>query len=241
MKKNIKVIIAAAVAVLAVAAFLLVLVTTADSSLDVIGKGSSTSFAEVLQKIPERVKIDEANNGYSLEAPDETVRFIWSGDYSQSPLYDAMLELDVQPFLDAGLDAGKLPDNYTLSGDKLLAGTKFEAGTIKEGAAATPLAAYERIVEEHRDRINYHSAMDHFGVKLDGGNMFEWAKDMSTNSVTGDVQDKDIVFVLDPQALIEAGVSPEKVEGWAYATVKVEENGKMVEVYKFLKPFDLGE
>jgi hypothetical protein len=241
MKNNIKAIIAAAVAVLAVVSFLVVLVTTAGGSLDVIGRGSGSSFAEVLQKIPERVKIDEANSGYSLEAPDDTVRFVWSGDYSQSPHYDAMLEFDVQPFLDAGLDAGKLPDNYTLSGDKLLAGTKLGTETFKEGTAATPLAAYEKIVEEHRDKINYHSAMDHFGVKLDGGNMFEWAKDMSTNSVTGDVQDKDIVFVLDPQPLIEAGVSPEKVEGWAYATVKVEENGKMVEVYKFLKPFDLGE
>jgi hypothetical protein len=52
-------------------------------------------------------------------------------------------------------------------------------------------------------------------------------------------QDKDIVFVLNPEPLIAAGVDPEKVEGWAYAQVPVEENGETTQVWKFLKPFDL--
>ena len=69
--------------------------------------------------------------------------------------------------------------------------------------------------------------------------MFEWAKNLSTNSATGENQDKDIVFVLNPEPLIAAGVDPEKVEGWVYAQVAVEENGQTVEVYKFLKPFNL--
>jgi poly-D-alanine transfer protein DltD len=63
--------------------------------------------------------------------------------------------------------------------------------------------------------------------------MFEMAKDMSKN-------DKDIVFVLNPQAFIDAGVDPAKVEGWIFAKIKVEDaKGKMVEVDKLLKPFNL--
>ena len=63
--------------------------------------------------------------------------------------------------------------------------------------------------------------------------MFEWAKDMSKN-------DKDIVYVLNPQVFIDAGVDPQKVEGWVSAKVPiVDKDGKTVEVDKFLKPFNL--
>ena len=63
--------------------------------------------------------------------------------------------------------------------------------------------------------------MDHFGVKLGGGNMFEWAKDLEINVTTKQAQDKDIVFVLSPEPLIAAGVDPQKVEGWLYSPVPV--------------------
>jgi hypothetical protein len=63
--------------------------------------------------------------------------------------------------------------------------------------------------------------------------MFEWAKDMSTN-------DKDIVFVLNPEPFIKAGVDPNKIEGWAFAKVTVDDaNGKPIEVDKILKPFNI--
>jgi len=69
--------------------------------------------------------------------------------------------------------------------------------------------------------------------------MFEWAKDMKVNWYDNSNQDKDIVFVLNPEPLIAAGVDIEHVDGWAYAQVQVEENGKMEQVWKLLKPFDL--
>jgi F420-0:gamma-glutamyl ligase len=63
--------------------------------------------------------------------------------------------------------------------------------------------------------------------------MFEWAKDMTTN-------DKDIVFVLNPEVFINAGVDASNVEGWVFAKVEtMDESGKKIEVDKFLKPFDL--
>jgi hypothetical protein len=70
-------------------------------------------------------------------------------------------------------------------------------------------------------------------VNLGGGNLFEWAKDMGTN-------DKDIVFVLNPEPFIAAGVDPGKIRGWDFAKVTVDDaNGKPVQVDKILKPFDL--
>ena len=81
--------------------------------------------------------------------------------------------------------------------------------------------------------------MDHYGVILGDGNMFEWAKDMLTNGYGNSVQDKDIVFVLNAEPLIAAGVDPNNVEGWVYAQVLVDTNGRTEQAWKFLKPFDL--
>lgn len=47
-------------------------------------------------------------------------------------------------------------------------------------------------------------------------------------------------MLLNPEAFINAGVDPSKVEGWVFAKVPVkDDNGKEIEVDKLLKPFDL--
>jgi hypothetical protein len=230
MQKRIKLLAAVAVSV--------ALAFTACSSLDVVGKASITSFEEVLKTIPDNVKTNDLNAGWELNAPDGSVRFIWSADYSQAPTHDAMLEFEAEPFVTAGLDVSKLPKNYFVYEDMIMVGKKF-GGNEKVSGTSTALSAYELIVNKYRDTINYHTSLDHYGVKLGDGNMFEWAKDLKTNSYDNSVQDKDIVFVLNPEPLIAAGVDPEKVEGWVYAQVPIEENGKTTQVWKLLKPFDL--
>jgi len=218
------------------------------AELDVVGKQSINSFSAVLNASGDKVKADELNVGWALTAPDDSARFIWSEDYSIAPLHDVMLEFDAQPFLNAGLDTSKLPDNYAfyegetmgeMGSKMLMVGKKLGKDKLKYNGDPTPLAAYEQIVNKYRDSINYHTSLDHYGVKLGDGNMFEWAKDMKTNIYDNSVQDKDIVFVLNPEPLIAAGVEPEKVEGWVYAQVPIEENGKTTQVWKLLKPFDL--
>ena len=239
MKINGKMVTAIAAGVVVVAGIMTAAVSVAGGSPDVVKSGSVASFDKVLKTIPGQVAEDEKNVGWSLTAPDGTVRFIWSQDYSSSPLHDVMLEFDAKPFLDAGLDMEKLPENYASYEDMLMVGQKLGNDKLTYEGEPTALAAYEQIVHKYRGSLNYHSAMDHFGVKLGDGNMFEWAKDMEVNTTTNQTQDKDIVFVLNPEPLIAAGVDPEKVEGWVYGQVPVEENGRMVNVYKFLKPFDL--
>lgn len=200
--------------------------------LDVIGNKSITSFKEVLDAIPDKISADEVNGGWTLIAPDNSARFFWSNDFSKSKIYDVMIEFDVKPFIDAGLEIDKLPEGMVF-GDKLVVGTDLSSENLTYDGEVTPLASYEKIVELKRESIGYHTALDHFGVDLSGGNMFEWAKDLGTN-------DKDIVFVLNPKVFIDAGVDPEKVEGWIFAKVEtMDANGKKVEVDKLLKPFNL--
>ena len=102
--------------------------------MDVVGQQSVASFDEVLKTIPDQVTADETNAGWSLMAPDGSVRFIWSEDYSKSPLHDVMLEFDAEPFLNAGLDPDKLPEQYDYyeaempgksGGKMLMVGTKL--------------------------------------------------------------------------------------------------------------------
>lgn len=225
--EKINIILAGVVTTLSLAAC-----TSVSKQLDVVGKESVTSFSAILQTMGEKVKPDEINGGWSLPAPDDTARFIWSKDYSSSPLHDVMLEFDAQPFLDAGLDTSKLPENITFYEGMLMVGKKLGEDKLEYSGEATALASYEQIVNLYRDTIGYHTALDHYGVNLGDGNMFEWAKDMSTN-------DKDIVFVLNPQPFIDAGVDPTAVEGWVFAKVPVEMGGKSSEVDKLLKPFNL--
>ncbi|MDR1587958.1 MAG: hypothetical protein LBS57_10925 [Treponema sp.] len=215
--------------------FSVVLILSAAScgKLDVVGTDSARSFEKVLKQVPQAVTADEANGGWSLAAPDNSARFIWSRTYAESLRYDVMLEFDAAPFIAAGLDPAKLPENFAYYGGRITAGTKLGTEQLKYSGEVTPLASYGQIVKLKRAAIGYHGALDHYGVNLGGGNLFEWAKDMTTN-------DKDMVFVLDPAPFIAAGVDPARIDGWAFAKVTVDdENGKPVQVDKILKPFDL--
>jgi hypothetical protein len=212
---------------------LLMLTVVSCGKLDVVGKESVKSFSAILDKAPQEIITDEMTGGWALFSPDETTKFIWSKNYAESPLHDVMIVFEAQPFIDAGLDTNKLPENFTVFEGMIMVGTKLGQEVLKYTGEATPLASYEQIVNLKRNSIGYHGALDHYGVNLGDGNLFEWAKDMSTN-------DKDIVFVLNPEPFIAAGTDPARIEGWAFAKVTVDDaNGKPVEVDKILKPFDL--
>lgn len=211
---------------------ILILSLAACSSTDVVGTESVNSFEKVLTAMDNNVAEDEMNGGWALTSPDGSERFIWSKDYSSGQPHDLMLEFDAKPFIDAGLEVGKLPAGILVE-DKIMVGSNLGDDELTYDGDATPLASYEKIVELYRDRVKYHTDLDHYGVNVGDGNMFEWAKDMGTN-------DKDIVFVVDPKMFIDAGVDPSKVEGWVFAKVKIDdEDGKPIEVDKFLKPFSI--
>ncbi len=222
-------------AVLIVLSLILILVFTACKATDVIGKMAVTSFEAVLNIIPDKITFDQTYNGWTLES-EKGDRFLWGKDFSAQDKPDLMLDFDAKPFINAGLDISKLPIDiyaYDSAANRIL--VKAEIGSIsfeyKDDAKA--LDSFKKIVDNHRDIVGYHQKFDHYGVALGNGNMFEWAKDLTTN-------DKDIVFVLNPQPFIDAGADPTNIEGWIFAKVEImDEKGKTIEVDKLLKLFDL--
>lgn len=207
---------------------------TACSFLDVVAKGSALSLAAVLEIIPARANFDDGIRAWSLVAPDASAIFVWSTGFDGGQHNRALIAFDATPFINAGLDARKLPDSITITGNTFIIADTFnivKSRTTKK--KSTALESYKYLIKASRKNLNYHGAMDHYGISLNDGNMFEWAKDMKTN-------DKDIVFVLNPAPFIAAGVDPYKIDGWIFTKVPVDdENGKPVEVDKILKLFNL--
>lgn len=204
-------------------------------SLDVVGKTAVTTFDAVLKVDSNRVILDEALNSWSLNSP-ENERFIWSQDFSSKEYSDFVVEIDATPFIDAGLDVTRLEnDQYIYDASKNTLQLHFDVGntSFDEASLSKPIDTFNAIVKAYRDLIGYHEALDHYGIKLGNGNMFEWAKNMDTNEL-------DIVFVLEPKPFIDAGLDPTKIASWKYAQVEIKnEQGKEVLVYKFLKPYNL--
>ncbi len=201
------------------------------AGLDVVGNESLKSFKVVTEELDDRITFDNKWNSWALKAPDDSVTFYFSKDFSKSSFHDVMLEFEAKPFIEAGMNANKMPDNSVID-EMIMVGVKLGDEEITYDGEATPYDTYSKIVELKRNSIKYHAALDHYGIDLGDGNMFEWAKDMTTN-------DKDIVFVLNPEPFIKAGVDPEKVDGWLYTKVPTMKDGKKIEVYKFLKPFNI--
>lgn len=206
-------------------------VTKVLHGLDVVGKESLDSFKVVTEELSDSIEFDNKWQSWALTAPDDSVMFYWSKDFSKSSFHDVMLEFPAEPFVAAGLDVNKLPEGIVFD-DMIMVGTKLGNEKITYENEATPFESYKKLVELKRTSVKYHAALDHYGIDLGDGNIFEWAKDMTTN-------DKDIVFVVNPEPFIKAGVDPEKVDGWVYAKVPTMKDGKKVEVYKFLKPFSV--
>lgn len=199
---------------------------------DLVGKAAVTSFKAMIGGLPAKPVLDESRGLWVLTAPDGSAEFVWRAGAGQDKAYDAALVFPAEPFLKAGLVAEKLPSGMLEEG-KIVVGTKFYAALPEASDKATPEGSFEEVVASNRDLIGYHAQMDHYGLNLGDGNVFEWAKN-------GDQNDKDIVFALNPRLFIDAGADPSKIEGWIFDKVEIEEaSGRKVKVDKLLKPFNL--
>ncbi|MDP3179227.1 MAG: hypothetical protein Q8M76_15070 [Spirochaetaceae bacterium] len=206
---------------------------------------ANTSFKAIIDASGGRVAWSDEDQSWILESPagDEVA---FSSDFSRNGAFgtamdmdkpDAEFSFDAAPFVAAGLAIEKMPMadglKYEIEDGKFMIHFELGVASFSPEAKKSMVATFAEIVRTERDRIGYHEKLDHYGIKLGDGNMFEWAKDRAKN-------DKDIVWVLNPEPFIAAGVDPSKIEGWAFAKVELKDDaGKTILVDKLLKPFDL--
>lgn len=212
---------------------------------DVVAKFANASFGAVAGASGSRVAWSESDYAWNLSSPEGDELFL-SADFSRNnkdggpadlDKPDAELSFDARPFLAAGLDVAKIPSadgiRYELEDGMFMIHFELSSDAFVPEAKDSIGATFAEIVKYQRARIGYHEKLDHYGIKLGNGNMFEWAKDMATN-------DKDIVFALNPEPLIAAGLNPDKVAGWVFAKVETKDDaGKTIFVDKLLRPFNL--
>ena len=183
---------------------------------------SVVSFEALSQSIEWKSEGDT----FLIDAPDQSVSLSIAQSFTSEN--DVVMSVDAAPFVAAGLDVSKLPEGLYVDG-RLNYVTSIEGTTTY----ASVTEAFTDILSIQGDLVGYHAALDHYGLSLQDGNVFEWAADVNTN-------DKDIVFVLNPQTLIDAGTNVEAVEAWIFAEVEImQADGTMKMVPKLLKPFDL--
>lgn len=215
------------------------------AATDVVAKVANTSFKAVADASGDRVKWSEEDQAWDLGSPagdsvafsSDFARNASAGGIADMDKPDVEFSFDAAPFVAAGLDIAKLPKVdgivYEIEDGRFMYHFELSSDKFSPDAKKSIEATFAELVRAQRARVGYHEKLDHYGIKLGNGNMFEWAKDMSKN-------DKDIVWVLNPEPFIAAGVDPAKIQGWAFAKVETKDDaGKTIFVDKLLKPFNL--
>lgn len=191
---------------------------------DVVKDTSVTSFNDLLISGLDKKRNDSS---WVITMPDKTSSLILKTDKENTTV---SLVLDAKPFLNAGLDSNKLPSYMKVNNDKLYITSIYGDKKLKDNSIAID-NIFNNIVTTYRDNLSYHNTLGHFGLAVEEGNAFEFAKDINKN-------DKDVVIALNLKALEAASVDVSKVEGYITADVEMD-NGESVK--KLLKVFNIEE
>ncbi|MDR1518576.1 MAG: hypothetical protein LBU23_00315 [Planctomycetota bacterium] len=202
------------------------------SVADVTAIYAKKSYAEMLASLPEKPVAEADGDSWRFLAPDGSASFAWDSGTGAAGQHAALMRAPAEPFLRAGADPAKLPAGMLRDG--MLNIALDSAGRSAAKTGASPAESFADLIDANRERIGYHFQLGHFGLDLGGGNLLEWAGDPVANSL-------DLVFVLDPEVFLGAGVDKDRVDGWLFGSVVIHDaaSGRKVEVPKFLKPFNL--
>jgi hypothetical protein len=180
-----------------------------------------------------KVQKNATDRSWTIESPGGDKLDIGSDFSKNGP--DITMTFDATQFLLSGLDYGKLPKEYTYDWNRKTLTISFDLGSnaLPPGSDGSVTDTFKGIVSVYRKNIGYAAELDLFGILLGNGNSFDWAKDMSSN-------DKDMVFILNPEPLIKAGLDPYRPEGWVFTKVTAKgKNGGEIKIDKLIKAYNL--
>lgn len=202
------------IAILSILVYVLIL-AGCSRSMSATERDAIRSFNDVLAVIPAEGK----DGDYQLAAPDRGAVF----SFTNSSLG---LIVDVAPFVDAGLDADALDCADIVDENNIRLNFSLPAGDMLNGNIKdTAQAQFQADINYFREYLDYNNVTERYIISIEDAKI-EWNKDIE-NGEAG------IVFVLKAEPLVAAGVEPQKVTGWEYVQVSVEENGKTEQCFQF--------
>ncbi len=200
-------------------------------ALDVVAREGKISFGEVAGLYPSDISKD-AVKGFRLNSRLGDLfglRYIptMEGDFATTGM-EGFMEVDGKEFLRAGLDPERLmskvvsysPENGTLLIRRTL--KDIPRKDFRKGTASDMTGLMKLVLDSNRKVLGYHMDLEHFGFNFGEGFTFEWAKDEEKN-------DKDLVWVLNAEPLIAAGLNVDSLETWIFLKDK----------NKLIRAFDL--
>lgn len=177
-------------------------------------ENSVHSFEAMLDALPQDVQAEEGI--WVAQAPDESLRLIWSKNFAQNNDLDFAFEIKMDPFLAVGMEIPNFPQAL-IKNDFLRIGLAFSPrDSIKKGDLS-PIQSYEEIAEYENARVYFDESTNRFVFDLGGGNRLEWAKDLSSS-------EEDLLFVLNADNFLKGEIDLDNLEGWKL----VEEERKIV-------------
>jgi len=206
---------------------------TSCASWDLLGIGAAEAFERVMEDADEVWDEEEETFlGWQLYMPGADTFLFLYGDYW--PL-DIALAVDYRPFRDAGFAGFRhIEDGIISPYGHIWIGASFEIDAAGQTDEMTPRAAFEQILSYRPELIAYHDTGHHYMLHFgDSGHMIMFARDIST-------QEAGMVFMLNPQPFINAGVDVRNVSGWHFGpheTMTI--RGQNVTMDFLVKTFDL--
>jgi len=127
---------------------------------------------------------------------------------------DIVMEMDVVPFIKAGLDAKKLDENkYVVKPSSKINNQpvrdllfhRFNVSDKNEMAQGSD-DAMRRLLKQKPELVKFDQIENKFVLTLDGGFEVRWTESLGLN-------DTDFEFIIEAAPLIAAGVEPYKLKG----------------------------
>jgi hypothetical protein len=209
-------------------------------------KTGSKKSDDALEAFIKIVKSDSSKKGFhaplkhwGFKLDDD--KFEWTKDTSANKIDFAMVML-AKPFLDAGLDPKKLKgSNYVFKPEGKESGMKIPNLLIhpfnlndKKQTAQGSKDAFRRLLKEDSNLVKYHKGMKHYRLLLNDGFEVQWSEKLGLTNA-------DMVFIIDANPLIDAGLDISKLDdsGWIFKKADNDEMGnhpnRLVKIYDLKK------
>lgn len=202
---------------------------------------SLAAFNAIVKAYPENKGFHSALQHWGFKLPTEE-KFEWIKDMSANKADLAMVML-ADPLINAGLNVNKLDKNewlYEPAG-------KDEMGAVlpnrlikpynvsdKKQVSSGSEDSMRRILKADNSIIKYHREQNHYRLIMGEGNEVQWTEKLGLN-------DADMIFVLDAEPLIKAGLDVNKLDGsgWEFRPESEDNMGMGSNPDQIVKVFDI--